>query len=105
VLHVHLAGLAREVVAGAEDTSSEPNSVGLHQVLVTLGLHGVVVTGHLVIDGHSVVEDVLYLALESLVEASEECAASREDDVLVELDSEIDRALLDRDVDYLSKWL
>jgi len=73
--------------------------------LVTLGLHGVVVTGHLVIDGHSVVEDVLYLALESLVEASKECAASREDDVLVELDSEIDWALLDRDVDYLSKWL
>jgi len=105
VLHVHLASLALEVVTGAEDTSSEPDSVGLDQVLVTFGFHGVVVTGHLVIDGHSVVEDVLHLALESLIEAGEERAAAREDDVLVKLDSEVNRAFLDRVVDYLTKWL
>jgi len=105
VLHVHLASLALEVVTGAEDTSSEPDSVGLDQVLVTFGFHGVVVTGHLVIDGHSVVEDVLHLALESLIEAGKERAAAREDDVLVKLDSEVNRAFLDRVVDYLTKWL
>ena len=44
VLHVHLACLALEVVTGAEDTSSEPDGVGLDQVLVTLGFHGIVVT-------------------------------------------------------------
>ena len=94
-----------EYIIRAKDTSSEPDSVSLHHILCANGLHTILSSSHRIEFGHSFVQNVLHLCLKPYVESFEECATSRQYNILIKFDSVLNWATLDSIVNNLTKRL
>jgi hypothetical protein len=93
--HVVFSAVANlvEMLLGTEHTAAEPYCESLNHVLRDINLDGLgSLTSKILILLQSIVDSLLNLLIESLVEVLEKGASSREDYVLIELSSGIDRA-------------
>jgi hypothetical protein len=91
-----------EMLLGTEHTAAEPYCESLNHVLRDINLDGLgSLTSKILILLQSIVDSLLDLLIESLVEVLEKGASTREDYILIELSSGIDRAGLNRNINDL----
>jgi len=101
ILFVHCTGLhdSLEVRVDREHASSVPDSPALHNVLVHLGLNGHTVDVVLRVNCRlALVAEVLEVSVQALCETREASVSSRKNNVSVQTDLIVSRALLDGSV-------
>lgn len=100
-LFVHGTGLhdSLEVRVDREHASSVPDSPALHNVLVHFGLNSLTVDVVLLVNCRlALVAEVLEVSVQALCEAREASVSSRKNNVSVQTDLIVSRALLDGSV-------
>jgi len=94
-----------ELLVRSENTAAEPDCVPLDHILGDIAIHCCRSARDLVVGCHSLVETSLQLCFQSIIEASKQRASTRQHNVLVKLDSVMNRAALDRIVNDFSQRL
>ena len=95
----------REVFFGSKHGATKPDSVPLHDVLENVNIDRCAVVLSFVVLAHTVIYNFLERALQTPVEAIEKSRSTRQNDVVIQLNTVVDRAALDGLVDSLLKRL
>lgn len=94
----------REVFWTSKDTTSKPNSITLNKILWYIDLDGLRSwSSQLFVLLKTIINASLYLLIQTLIKVLEHSCSTGEDNVFIKLPASIDRARLDRIVNYLIK--